>query len=545
MIPSEQEQLQQQQQGGQQASCASSVKEKRRTPPATGRSAVAAGPLLEMEDLPDDVLVRIQELAQGPSRARDVPREAGQVHRAVCNRWRSVVNASATRVSLLAATSATRATKPDLLGALWSFSRTTGVSMRLGGADDRPERKLLQELAKGERLPLVTSYSFEISIAQGRRDLKGLRDFLSHLGSGRLKLSFWNPASADVVPWPDTDEETLTCAQLASLEFRNVVGLEELTMQFHAGTFPTARCASAVAVPLSNSMLALPRLRAFHLDLHDMAQARRLPAWLGRLQAFASLKLTDSQLAQADHEDAAHRVRALHYARGMRSLRALDLQMCRTGLGPTGVATVARLSTLTSLELVTGSVSEPPEGDYEARHGVLTPGLRRLVLCSWQLPDIRVPMPLLKDLKLCISRQSRFQWDWFKFTPALRLLHLELDQTASLSRRASKVRHQQQGCRTFSSYAQIQTGTASRPCRHLNSRVNDDVAWKLFSDARRLRCRQSMDDGGASDAGEPELDPTLRPSLGDGKRVARGRTRGREDGRAQLRGQQMRRSFDG
>eukprot|EP00897_Mesotaenium_endlicherianum_P005719 jgi/Mesen1/5175/ME000257S04451 len=172
-------------------------------------------------------------------------------------------------------------------------------------------------------------------------------------------------------------------------------------------------------LPLSKSILRLQHLQELQLVLSDTAQVHQLPPWVGELLAcpHAILVVKDSRIDGVPCP--------LEYSEAMSSLQRLRVGVLCKSLGAKSSDTIARLQSLTGLEIMASNLSDC-EGTSE--HGLYSPSLRRLLLNTniGHLPAVRRPMPLLEDLDLFMPEQTSFQQNFFAFTPKLRSLVLEL-----------------------------------------------------------------------------------------------------------------------
>eukprot|EP00897_Mesotaenium_endlicherianum_P010134 jgi/Mesen1/9149/ME000587S08646 len=145
-----------------------------------------------------------------------------------------------------------------------------------------------------------------------------------------------------------------------------------------------------------------------------MALVHQLPPWLEGLGARVCLRLLDKAADKGLPCE-------VQYSESMRSLQRLRIGTFHKALDRSASDTVARLLSLTSLDVVVQSV-----GEDTSEHGIFSPSLKRLLVYCGNVLAMKKPMPLLEDLTLNIPSQTDFQRDLFAFTPQLRSLKLEL-----------------------------------------------------------------------------------------------------------------------
>eukprot|EP00897_Mesotaenium_endlicherianum_P009873 jgi/Mesen1/8914/ME000548S08426 len=357
-------------------------------------------------DLPDGLLMLILESALRGS--WDEKKEAER-QRMVCSRWRKAINGCVKAVKQ-------HRIETDILGSLQALKAFTSVTHVHLGFFGRPDEEfLLQGLATG--LPQITSFSFFFGVG-GWDALPGLHYFLSHRTSLQ-ELSLYisglrNKDSSDKY----IDEDSEHFALLEQMDFSSLVHLKTLTLKYNIQCSPGSR----VCMPWSRSILGLPRLEALHVELHEVGQVRHLPRWLAELRAFASLSFFCQFIDS---------FRALPCCDALRHLQELVLVKNYCSMSPETLATVARLQALTSLQVLTSAQHREFHPGCATASGLLLPGAKRLHLAVEELPAVRSPLPLLGDLWLRVSEQAHVQPNLFAFTPALRVLHLELVSAAS------------------------------------------------------------------------------------------------------------------
>eukprot|EP00897_Mesotaenium_endlicherianum_P009510 jgi/Mesen1/8588/ME000005S08550 len=354
--------------------------------------------------LPDEVLQLILQKTLSIAKKDDGGMREG-LYRGVCNRWRKGVNGFAKAVCL-------RAPEGDVegvLSALQSFIHVTRVRLvENEGWGGSSIGQLLRGMTTG--LPSLKFLKFSIRCS-GWEALPGLVYFLSHRTSlQELALLFFShdkegqPAVGQVL-------EERARALLEVVDFSNLAHLKVFNLRYDVSMFPEGQG----RLPLSKSILGLPRLEAVYLGLSSMSQVHRLPPWLGDLGPRFTLLLVD----EAADEGVLCKV---HYSESMRSLQRLRIETLHKGLGQSASDTIARLPFLSSLEVVAPRVKI---FDDTSEHGIFGPYLKRLYVSCKIVPDVRRPMPLLEDLTLIGPYQGLFQKDLFAFTPRLRSLTLE------------------------------------------------------------------------------------------------------------------------
>eukprot|EP00897_Mesotaenium_endlicherianum_P002034 jgi/Mesen1/1859/ME000143S00912 len=360
-----------------------------------------------IHNLPDEVLQLILQKTLSVEKKGDGGMREG-LYRGVCNRWRKGVNGCAKAVCL-------RAPEGDVegvLNALQSFIHVTRVRLvENEGWGGSSIGQLLRGMTTG--LPSLKVLKFSIRCS-GWEALPGLVYFLSHRTSlQELALLFFShdkegqPAVGQVL-------EERARALLEDVDFSSLVHLKVFNLKYDGSMFPEGQG----CLPLSKSILGLPRLEAVYLGLSSMSQVHRLPPWLGDLGPRLTLLLVD----EAADEGFLCKV---HYSESMRSVQRLRIETFHKGLGQSASDTIARLPFLTSLEVVAPRVKDFAD---TSEHGLFSPSVKRLFVHCERVPALRRPLPLLEDLTLNIPYQALFQQDLFAFTPQLQSLTLEFDQ---------------------------------------------------------------------------------------------------------------------
>eukprot|EP00897_Mesotaenium_endlicherianum_P005723 jgi/Mesen1/5179/ME000257S04462 len=365
---------------------------------------------ISIHDLPDDVLHLILQKALSGEKKEDGEDEREGLYRGVSNRWRKAVNVSAKAVRL-------RSFNGDVDGALSGLQSFTHVHTIILDEDSTWSRLKVGELIRGlaTGIPLLSSFNLGIDF-YGWEALPELKYFLSQRTSlQELSLGFSN-LDSEKRPVAGQLSEQRARALLECVDFSNLAHLKILILSFGRSMLSEAQ----TTLPLSKSILRLQHLQELHLVLSDAAQVHQLPPWLGELLAcpHATLVLKDSR------EDAEVPC-PLEYSEVMSSLQQLWVGVfCKT-LDAKFSDTIARLQSLTALDIIALSLSGC-EGSLG--HGLYSPSLKQLLLSGeiGHLPTLRRPMPLLEDLTLLMTEQTRFQRNFFAFTPKLRSLDLEL-----------------------------------------------------------------------------------------------------------------------
>eukprot|EP00897_Mesotaenium_endlicherianum_P000430 jgi/Mesen1/10388/ME000081S09785 len=362
-----------------------------------------------IHDLPDDLLQLILHKALSGEKKEDGEDERESLYREVSNRWRKAVNDSAKAVRL-------RSFDGDVdgaLGGLQSFTHINKITLDENSTwSCLKVGELIRGLATG--FPSLSSFVLDIDF-YGWEALSGLKYFLSQRTSlHELSLGFSNLDSKEQPVAGQLSEERAR-ALLEDVDFSNLAHLNILTLSFGRSMFPEGQ----TALLLSKSILRLQHLQELYIMLPGTSQVHQLPFWLGELWScpHATLILKDEEDDGVPYP--------LEYSEVMSSLQRLRIGVFCKSLDATFPDTIARLQSLTALEIIALSLSSC-EGSSE--HGLYSPSLKRLLLSGevGHLPVVRRPMPLLEDLVLLMTEQTSFQRNMFAFTPKLRSLRLHL-----------------------------------------------------------------------------------------------------------------------